>query len=409
MVSRLSSACSLAFSASAPDSIAHTRFGRPCSVSTYSSLSWPTRSCWHSQSAWSAVATAVSKSQTKSTIPAKFFESIVASRSGSWFRWPFPWPPYSNARPETNDPPRPRPLGAFISAVLVKVFYPAGLAQNACLEADLNLRHGSFARVVIFTLLSVVALVAQVPSETNPAKQQVVLPSSSQTAPLTKEDVEVFLDGFMPMQLQREDIAGAVVMIVKDGRVLFAKGYGFSDVKSRKPVTVEATLFRPGSLSKTFTSTAVMQLVEPGNLAPTRAVNDYLDFKIPAPFGKPITLLDIMTHTPGFEEQIKDLFVANASDVHPLNRYLPTHIPRQIFPPATTPAYSNYATALAGYIVQRVSGMPFEDYIEKNILHPLEMSHTTFRQPLPDNLKPLMSEGDKKASEAAKPFEFVQE
>jgi len=272
----------------------------------------------------------------------------------------------------------------------------------------LNLRHGSFARVVIFTLLSSVALVAQVPNETNPAKQQVVLPSPSPTAPLTKEDVEVFLDGFMPMQLQREDIAGAVVLIVKDGRVLFAKGYGFSDVKSRKPVTVEATLFRPGSISKTFTWTAIMQLVEQGKLDLNRDVNDYLDFKIPAPFGKPITLLDIMTHTPGFEEQIKDLFVANASDVRPLNQYLPTHLPRQVYPPGTTPAYSNYATALAGYIVQRVSGMPFDDYIEKNILHPLEMNHTTFRQPLPDNLKPLMSEGYKKASEAAKPFEFVQ-
>lgn len=160
---------------------------------------------------------------------------------------------------------------------------------------------------------------AQIPAETNPAKQQVVTPSSSQTPSLTKEDVEVFLEGFMPMQLQREDIAGAVVMIVKDGRVLFARGYGFSDVKNRKPVTVEATLFRPGSISKTFTWTAIMQLVEQGKLNLNRDVNDYLDFKIPAPFGKPITLLDIMTHTPGFEEQIKDLFVANASDVHPLN------------------------------------------------------------------------------------------
>src|SRR3974377_1540959 len=154
----------------------------------------------------------------------------------------------------------------------------------------------------------------------------------------------------MPMQLQREDTAGACVLIVKDGRVLFAKGYGFSDVKSRKPVTVEATLFRPGSISKTFTWTAIMQLVEQGKLDLDRDVNDDPDFKIPAPFGKPITLLDIMTHTPGFEEQIKDLFVANASDVHPLNQYLPTHIPRQIFPPAPTPAYSNYPPPPTGTI-----------------------------------------------------------
>lgn len=257
-------------------------------------------------------------------------------------------------------------------------------------------------------MLCAAALSAQVPAETNPAKQAVVPPASLQAAPLTKEDLEAFLDGFVPMQLQREDIAGAVVLIVKDGKVLFAKGYGFADVKSRKPVTVEATLFRPGSISKTFTWTAIMQLVEQRKLDLNRDVNDYLDFRIPAPFGKPITLLDIMTHTPGFEEQFKDLFVENASDVHPLNQYLSTHLPRQIFPPGTTPAYSNYATALAGYIVQRVSGVPFDDYIEKNIFQPLGMNHTTFRQPLPDNLKPLMSEGYKKASQPAKPFEFVQ-
>ena len=261
-------------------------------------------------------------------------------------------------------------------------------------------------------LLGASTLVAQVPAETNLAKQQVVPapPTKGQAAgvAMTKEDVEAYLDGFVPMQLQREDIAGAVVLVVKDGKVLFAKGYGYSDVKNRKPVTVDATLFRPGSISKTFTWTAVMQLVEQGKLDLNRDVNDYLDFKIPAPFGKPLTLLDIMTHTPGFEEQIKDLFVANAADVHPLPQYLPSHLPRQLFPPGTTPAYSNYATAVAGYIVQRVSGMSFDEYIEKNIFQPLGMNHTTFRQPLPENLKPLMSEGYKKASEPAKPFEYVQ-
>jgi len=266
--------------------------------------------------------------------------------------------------------------------------------------------------VLTILLVSAVSLCAQVPAETNPAKQKAIPPVSQQTqpaaAPLTKEDLEAFLDGFVPMQLQREDIAGAVVCIVKDGKLLFAKGYGFADVKNRKPVTVDATLFRPGSISKTFTWTAVMQLVERGELDLHRDVNDYLDFKIPAPFSKPITLLDIMTHTPGFEEQLKDLFVVNASDVHPLNQYLPTHLPREIFPPGTTPAYSNYATAVAGYIVQRVSGMPFDEYIEKNIFQPLGMKHTTFRQPLPDNLKPLMSEGYKKASEPPKEYEFVQ-
>ncbi len=166
---------------------------------------------------------------------------------------------------------------------------------------------------------------------------------------LTREDVEAFLDGFIPIQLQRDDIAGAVVIIVKDGKVLFAKGYGYADVKNKKPVTVDTTLFRPGSISKTFTWTAVMQLVEQGKIDLDRDVNDYLDFKIPATFAKPITMNDLMTHTPGFEETLKDLFIANASVMTPLAQYMKTHLPAEIFPPGTTPAYSNYG-AVPGWL-----------------------------------------------------------
>ncbi|HLI63070.1 MAG TPA: serine hydrolase [Terriglobales bacterium] len=233
-------------------------------------------------------------------------------------------------------------------------------------------------------------------------------PAPQVTPQLTPEDLAAFFDGFIPIELQRDDIAGAVVVVVKDGNVLFAKGYGYSDVKSRKPVTVNDTLFRPGSISKTFTWTAVMQLVEQGKIDLNRDVNDYLDFKIPAPFGKPVTMKDLMTHTPGFEETIKELFVAKDADMRPLQQYLREHLPREIFPPGTTPAYSNYGATLAGYIVQRVSGMPFDDYIEKNIFAPLGMTHSSFREPLPDNLKPLMSQGYKLASQPPKDFEFVQ-
>lgn len=66
------------------------------------------------------------------------------------------------------------------------------------------------------------------------------------TPQLTREDLEAFLDGFVPIQLQRDDIAGAVVLVVKDGKTLLAKGYGYSDVKNKKLITADATLFRPG-------------------------------------------------------------------------------------------------------------------------------------------------------------------
>ena len=259
----------------------------------------------------------------------------------------------------------------------------------------------------VSTLLSL----AQVPKILPHANQEKAAPPPVQTpqlAPqLTRDDLGAFFDGFVPIELQRDDIAGAVVLVVKDGSVLFAKGYGYSDVKSKKPVTVGDTLFRPGSISKTFTWTAVMQLVEQGKIDLNRDVNDYLDFKIPATFDKPITMKDLMTHTPGFEETLKDLFVASASDMRPLRDYLATHLPAQIFPPGTTPAYSNYGATLAGYIVQRVSGMPFDDYVEQNILQPLGMHRTTFRQPLPADLQPLMSNGYNRASQSPKSFEFV--
>lgn len=223
---------------------------------------------------------------------------------------------------------------------------------------------------------------------------------------LTAADVESFLEGLLPQQLAREDIAGATVAIVKDGKLLFAKGYGYADVAAKKPVVAEKTLFRPGSVSKLFTWTAVMQLHEQGKLDLDRNINEYLDFHIPEAFGQPITLKHTLTHTPGFEEQIKDLFAFDKPSPD-LGEYLKTHIPKRIYPPGTVPAYSNYATTLAGYIVERVSGQPFNDYIDQNIFKPLKMTRSTFAQPLPPELAPLMSKGYARGSDEAKPFESI--
>ena len=250
------------------------------------------------------------------------------------------------------------------------------------------------------------------PTPVPPSPQQPAGGESRVTEPpheLTVADVHAFLDGFVPMQLERENIAGAVVLVVKDGAIFFAKGYGYSDVDKKSPVTVDATLFRPGSISKLFTWTAVMQLVEQGKLDLDRDINEYLDFKIPPAFGKPITLRNLMTHTPGFEEQIKDLITEESAPQATLRQHLVTHIPERIFPPGTTPAYSNYGASLAGYIVERVSGRPFNDYVAENIFKPLGMSHSTFVQPLPADLKPLMSNGYNLGSGKAKPFEIIEE
>jgi CubicO group peptidase (beta-lactamase class C family) len=262
-------------------------------------------------------------------------------------------------------------------------------------------------------LIVSVGMWAQTPRAATPAAKAAAPATAAQAQPasspeMTAADVAAFLDGVMPLQLAREDIAGAVVLVVKDGKVLFAKGYGYADVAKKIPVTPEGTLFRPGSISKLFTWTAVMQLVEQGKLDLDRDVNDYLDFKIPATYPKPITLRNIMTHTSGFEETVKDMWVSKPSDFIPLGDYLRAHVPARIFPPGVTPAYSNYATTVAGYIVQRVSGESFDDYIERHILFPLGMQRATFRQPLPPNLAPMMSCGYTVASEPAKEFELIE-
>jgi CubicO group peptidase (beta-lactamase class C family) len=232
-------------------------------------------------------------------------------------------------------------------------------------------------------------------------------PAPTAAHALQAADVASWLDGFMPYALESGDVAGAVVAVVKDGDVVLVKGYGYSDVASRAPVDPQRTLFRPGSTSKLFTWTAVMQLVEQHKLDLDRDINDYLDFRIPSRDGAPITLRNIMTHTAGFEEQVKRLILDDPRQLLPLRAYVEGSTPVRLFKAGTTPAYSNYATALAGYIVQRVSGQSFDDYIETHIFKPLGMEHASFRQPLPAALAADVSKGYDVASEPAKPYEIV--
>ena len=221
---------------------------------------------------------------------------------------------------------------------------------------------------------------------------------------LTAADVATLFDALIPLQLQRDSIPGAVIAVVKDGQILFAKGYGFADVAAKRHVSPDATLFRIASISKLFAWTAVMQLVEQGKLNPDRDINEYIDFQIPATYSQAITLRHLMTHTAGFQAVAPDL---GLSQLLPLKEYLTEYLPPRIFPPGETPAYSNYGSTLAGYIVQRVSGQSFEDYIGDHIFQPLGMQHSTFIQPLPDSLSPLMAQGYDSATGPPGPFELI--
>jgi CubicO group peptidase (beta-lactamase class C family) len=223
---------------------------------------------------------------------------------------------------------------------------------------------------------------------------------------LTAEDAAAFLDGMLPTAMAIGDVAGATVAIVKDDALLLTRAYGLADVEKRVPVSAQDTLFRPASISKLFTWTAVMQQVEAGKLDLDHDINEYLDFRIEGYGGQPIKLRHLMTHTAGFEESLLDLLVDDVSHVKPLGEALKHSIPARIYPPGTVPAYSNYGASLAGYIVSRASGMPFEQYIEERIFEPLKMEHSTFRQTLPGSLREHLSNSYAAASGKPVPFEY---
>ena len=224
---------------------------------------------------------------------------------------------------------------------------------------------------------------------------------------LTKSDADAWLEGFLPYALHSSDIPGAVVVVVKDGKILTARGFGYANVANRTPVDPYKTLFRVGSVSKLVTWTAVMQLVEQKKLDLDEDVNKYLDFKIPARAGAPVTLRQIMTHTAGFEEAGKNIIAFDRQQVPAYGALLKAWVPHRIYDAGTTPAYSNYATSLAGYIVERVSGVPFDDYVESAIFTPLQMRGASMRQPLPTGLAGHMATGYAKQGEESPGFEIV--
>ncbi len=230
----------------------------------------------------------------------------------------------------------------------------------------------------------------------------------------SKEDLEAFFDGVMAAHLKAQRIAGATVAVVKDGAVIFTKGYGYADLEKQTPVDPAVHLFRPGSVTKLFTWTAVMQLVEQNKLDLDKDVNAYItQFQIPATFPQPITLRNLLTHTAGFEDGgIGYLFVKTAKESAPLADFLKAHMPARVRPPTTdfsdgmNSSYSNWGTGLAGLIVENVSGLSFDEYQEKFILGPLGMTHSSFREPLPPELHKNMSAGYKQDKGRRKLGEF---
>jgi CubicO group peptidase (beta-lactamase class C family) len=199
-------------------------------------------------------------------------------------------------------------------------------------------------------------------------------------APVSPE----FFDTTVPQRLAEDRVPGAVVSVTAGGVPVFAKGYGYADVERRIPFSASGSLVRIASVTKLFTWTAVMQQAQAGRLDLDTDVNRYLTtFQIPATYPEPVTLQTLMDHTAGFEDRVIGTAARRAGAVPALGAYLAANVPARIRPPGEVSAYSNYGAALAGYIVEQVSGEPYDAYLRRHVFDPLGMARSTAAEPVP--------------------------
>jgi CubicO group peptidase (beta-lactamase class C family) len=224
------------------------------------------------------------------------------------------------------------------------------------------------------------APLVQQPADNNAAAQGV-------RPPIPPAELEAFVDALVRQAMSTSNIVGASVAVVQDDRVVLEKGYGWADLEGQRPVNARTTLFRIGSITKTFTWIALMNAVTGGKLALDDPVNDHLPAELRVPeqgFSAPVRIRDLMTHTPGFEDRVLGhLFVREPEQVRPLTQYLQEERVDRVREPGLLSTYSNYGVALAGAILERLHGQPWQDIVESEILVPLGMSYTTGREPYP--------------------------
>lgn len=205
--------------------------------------------------------------------------------------------------------------------------------------------------------------------------------------PIPTVELSAFVDGWVKDAMAREHVAGVTVSVVQGGQVALKKGYGFADLKARRAVDPDRTLFRLGSVSKTFTWILAMNEVERGRMRLDGPINAYLPEKARVRdqgYRRPVTLKTLMDHSGGFEDRaLGQLFEREAGRVRPLDLYLRQERPKRVRAAGVLSSYSNYGTALAGLAVANLERKEFEAVAEEDIFQPLGMRRTTFREPRP--------------------------
>ncbi|MGD8750968.1 MAG: serine hydrolase [Anaerolineales bacterium] len=217
--------------------------------------------------------------------------------------------------------------------------------------------------------------------------------STPPTTGLTDPDeIESFWDTFFAEGMETFGVHGAVMVMVKDGEIRFAKGYGNADADKQTPIDPEATILRTGSIAKTVTATAIFQLAERGALDLDADVNQYLTrFQVPDTFPEPVTARHLINMVGGFDTRAVGIRAPSAAELRPLGEYLAERMPPRVLPPGRYRRYNDHEIALAGYLVEVVSGMPYEAYIRQHIFDPLGMGSSSIL--LPDEQLPMAARG----------------
>jgi CubicO group peptidase (beta-lactamase class C family) len=231
--------------------------------------------------------------------------------------------------------------------------------------------------------------------------------ASTEQPQVVQAEFEQFLDEVIQPHVDKAVLSNVSVALVYNNKLVVSRGYGFADQAAGLRLDATQHLIRPGSVSKLLTWTAVMQLTEQGLIDLDADINSYLDFTIPAHPSGPVTMRHLMTHRAGFEDVLRDLMATSPEQLVSNEEWLKRWVPQRIFAVDTVPAYSNYAAALAGYIVQRVSKMPFETYVEQHIFQPAGMKNSSFRQPVPDSLASQIAKIYDKSGAKQVPYDYI--
>ncbi|MBU3176851.1 serine hydrolase [Clostridium estertheticum] len=209
------------------------------------------------------------------------------------------------------------------------------------------------------------------------------------------KDIQKFSDDFFEKNMNKYSVPGVAISVVKDGKEVFKRGYGYSNIEGKVSVNPDKTVFPAASISKLFTATAIMQLYEDGKLDLNKNIDNFINpYKIINNYKEPVTCSNLLTHSSGVDEaselngSTRDKRLIKSQEY-----YMDTHIPKVVREPNTVSRYCNEGYNLLGYIVEKVSGITYEEYVKKNILETLKMDSSLTRL---------------KNSNTAKGYEFIK-